>query len=95
MINFSLIKKLIHTRQRTNYFYQLSNNEILPGGDPKFVDLVKDIVALSQAMQLDFAAIDVVRSNDNKYYIIDVNITPNWNGTDQSKKMAFLAAGLV
>lgn len=90
----SVIKKMITATQRINYYYDLNNFETLPGEDSKFNDLITDIKKLSKALNIDFAAIDVVKSDENKYYIIDVNLTPDWNRDDQPEKLKFLAEGL-
>ncbi|MEO7393333.1 MAG: hypothetical protein ABIU11_00245 [Chitinophagaceae bacterium] len=86
VIENGLIKKMVTAIQRPNYYYNLNNNDVLPGGDLKFVDLLASIVPFCLALNLDFAAIDVVKSDENKYYIIDVNVTPNWKGIIKVKK---------
>ncbi len=76
VVERSLIKKM-HTRERrSNYYFDLNDNALVQGDNLRFADLLSDIQKLCDAYCLDFAAIDVVKSDENKYYIIDVNPTP-------------------
>lgn len=94
VINHDLIKKMTPGIKRNNYYYDLNDIEILPGVNNKFNGLVKDIALLCQALNLDFGALDVVKSDDNEYYIIDVNTTPNWNIHSPGEILDFLTGAL-
>jgi len=94
VIENNVIKKLRVVTQRSNYYYDLNNKNVLSGPNLKFNLLLADIICLSEAMHLDFAAIDVVKSDENEYYIIDVNLTPTWTRGDSPELINFLAEGL-
>ena len=94
VIENNVIKKLSVVTQRSNYYYDLNNKNVLSVYNLKFNQLLTDIIDLSEAMHLDFAAIDVVKSDENEYYIIDVNLTPTWTRGDSPELINFLAEGL-
>ena len=94
VIENNVIKKLSVVTQRTNYYYDLNNKNVLPVHNLKFNQLLTDVIYLCKAMHLDFAAVDVVKSDENEYYIIDVNLTPNWSRDDYPELLNFLAEGL-
>lgn len=96
VVNPAIIKKMVDVDTRTNYYYDLGNPDSISADSLKYNDIVVDITRLCTALHVDFAALDVVKSDDGKYYIIDLNVTPNWGVIDDFPEItSFLAAGLA
>lgn len=87
------IKKMPIGIHRKNYFVDLTENN----AGHKFESIIDQINKLSLSMNIDFAAFDIVMSNDHEFYIIDVNNTPHW-GTlkiDDYEMMEYLKLGII
>ena len=87
------IKKMPIGIHRKNYFVDLTENN----AGHKFESIIDQINKLSLSMNIDFAAFDIVMSNDHDFYIIDINNTPYW-GTlkiDDYEMMEYLKLGIM
>lgn len=91
VIDHNLIKKMPEGIPRINTYCDATDMSLLPEPGIKHANLLKDILAFSDAIQLDYGALDVVRSDDGQHYIIDVNPTPYWGGSGQQIMLDFLA----
>lgn len=93
-IENNLIKKMVTVEQRINHCFDLKNPDVLSTAGREYTDLLSSLINFTKAFHVDFGAIDIVRSDENKYYIIDVNITPHWNRKDHTEVLNFLASAL-
>lgn len=87
------IKKMPIGIHRKNYFVDLTENN----AGHKFESIIDQINKLSLSMIIDFAAFDIVMSNDHEFYIIDINNTPYWGilKPDDHEMMEYLKLGIM
>lgn len=81
VVDQSKIKKMPVGIARTNYFYDLNKIFI----NDKFYKILIQVKILSEHMGIDYAAFDIVMSNNKEYYIIDINHTPYWGQITSEK----------
>lgn len=80
VVDKNKIKKMPIGISRQNYFFDLFNLD-----DHKFYSIAYQIKKLSDYMNIDYAAFDIVMSDDNEFYIIDINTTPFWGSVASDK----------
>lgn len=87
------IKKMPIGIYRKNYFVDLTEDN----AGHKFESIIDQINKLSLSMNIDFAAFDIVMSNDHEFYIIDINNTPHWGilKPDDYEMMEYLKPGIM
>ena len=74
VIDDAEIKKMPIGIKRTNYFFNLDSID----ESNKFYSMVYQIDTLSKSMNIEYGAFDIVMSDEQQFYIIDVNHTPYW-----------------
>jgi hypothetical protein len=85
------IKKFLPGLPRKNWHIQL-------GEDDKYFEgthhqAVHNAAALCRALMVKFAAIDIVLDQDERPYIIDLNLTPGWGMEKQDDILDYLRGG--
>lgn len=88
------IRKLPDGIPVNNYFYDLSMNNISDINYLKFLPIITQVQKLSAVSHIDYAAFDVVKSDDANYYIVDINLTPYWGFTKLPIMFEFLAEAI-
>lgn len=77
------IKKTPEGIKRTSYCFNTEENIYK---ETRFCSILEQTKKLSAFIHLDYGTFDVVKSNKNQFYIIDVNTTPFW-GTGNSSDL--------
>jgi hypothetical protein len=92
VVDDNLLKKMPIGINRTNYFINLEDSY----SNHALHDMIYQIDKLSKHMFIDFGAFDIVVSDANMFYIIDINKTPHWGATrdDDLPIMRFLGSSL-
>lgn len=94
VVDQKLIKKMPRGVKRVNSFVNLRED----WSNHKFYKIIKQIRDLSIYMKIDFGTFDVVMSDTQDYYIVDVNKTPYWGeitNIDNIELIHFLSGCLV
>jgi len=91
-----LIKKMPDGIKRTNYFFDTLAEDSFNTTKADMTELYFIINKFCTHIKLDFGALDVVRNDNNQFYIIDVNTTPSWGRKlyPEPELFEFLAGGL-
>jgi hypothetical protein len=74
----NLIKKMPDGIKRKNYYFDTLAEDSFDGERADIKELYFIIDKFCTHIKLDFGAIDVVRNDNDQFYIIDVNNTPTW-----------------
>jgi hypothetical protein len=90
VIDRSEIKKMPEGIDRINAMFDLTADNIHDYKNTKYYSILQSVEAFSAFLAIDFAAIDIVRSDDGTSYIIDVNTTPFWGDGGHPALMKFL-----
>jgi hypothetical protein len=77
------IKKMPAGINRISYCFDIKN---LVHEENRFLSILQQAEKLSTFMHLDYGTFDVVRSDKDEFYIIDVNTTPFW-GNDSKHSL--------
>jgi hypothetical protein len=89
-INRAVIKKMRSGLVRENWLLQ--RGAAVPGA---IAHIVHDALRVADAMEMAYGALDVVISDEQVPYVIDVNPTPTWEKDETSEIIDHLAAGLA
>ncbi len=77
----ALIKKMTPDVSRKNHFLTLGATPEESHLDP----IVSLLTRFCEGFGLDFGTIDIVKDDQDRYYIIDANTTPGWTWTQRPK----------
>lgn len=91
VVDTNPIKKMPEGIFRTNAYCETDTMSVQPISAAKHSALLKHVVAFSDQLGLDFGALDVVKSDEGEFYIVDVNTTPYWGKSGQQSMIDFLA----
>jgi RimK family alpha-L-glutamate ligase len=78
--------KILFSIERTRQNKKEFRNNISLGAKQKFITLPKDAETLcnkiNKVFDLDFAGIDLIKSSDNKWYVLEVNESPQFKNKE-------------
>jgi hypothetical protein len=91
------IKRVGVVSARYNYFLWRKQERIV--GDPNVIsqlpdDLLRDAGIFLHRFRMDYGAIDIVESEDRRFFIVDANKTPHWGNEVQPGLIEHLRKGL-
>ncbi|MBY8961785.1 hypothetical protein KJK34_03360 [Flavobacterium sp. D11R37] len=90
MVDSNLIRKVPDGLPVLNYYYDLDIDYTQDKNFLRFNSIITQIQKLSIDAEIDYAAFDVVKSDNDNYYIIDINLTPYWGYTDNQTMFNFI-----
>lgn len=89
------IKKMPSGITRTSYCFNVNENLYK---ETCFCSILEQTEKLSHFIHLDYGTFDVVKSDNNQFYIIDVNLTPFWGNDiaiNLNKIIQYLQMGVL
>jgi hypothetical protein len=89
------IKKMPAGMPRENWFVRSRDLELAAPGPPVPIRVTRTAAMFCDGFGLDYGSLDIVYDDDERYFIVDVNATPNWRRAPHSGMFQFLVAGLA
>ena len=87
----ALIKKMTPEVSRKNHFLTFGARP----EESRLTPIVSLLTRFCEGSGLDFGTIDIVKDDQDRYYIIDVNTTPGWTWTQRPKGQPGVVEHLV